>query len=71
MFAGDIMEADGGTDSFDDRDFGIGAGLAESLQDFAQYNHADGDGCADGITEVGFDENVFGVVGGCWRLIDE
>jgi hypothetical protein len=71
MFAGDIMETDGGADSFDDRDSGIGAGLTEGLQYFTQYNHADGDGCPDGITEVWFDEDVFGVVGGCWGLVDE
>ena len=71
MFAGDIMETDGGANAFDDRDFGIGAGLAEGLKNFAQYADADGDGCADGITEVWFDENVFGVVGGCWWLVDE
>ena len=55
MFAGDIMETDGRANAFDDRDFGVGAGLPEGLQDFAQYANADGDGCADGIAEVGFD----------------
>ena len=71
MFAGDIMETDGRADSFDDRDPSIGAGFSESLQDFAQYADADGDGCANGITEVWFDKNMFGVVGGCWWLVNE
>jgi hypothetical protein len=71
MFAGDIVETDGRTDSFDDRDFGIGAGLAECSQYISKYAHADCDRCADGITEIGFDENMLGVVGGCWWMIDE
>ena len=63
MFASDIMETDGGTDSFDDRDFSIRASLPEGVQDFAQHADTDGDGCANGITEVWFDENMFGIVG--------
>ena len=71
MFAGDIMETDGGANSFDDRDSSVGASLPEGVQDFAQHADTDGDGCANGITEVWFDENMFGVVSGGWWLVDE
>ena len=66
-----VCEGYFGADAFDNEDFGGGVGGAQSGEYFAEDGHADGDRGADGIAEVGFDENSFGGFGGGWWCINK